>query len=305
MHSTHAEATRTDLRHAPSRMVVPLPPMVSGKPVVYIGTRSRPGSATSVVLLSPQRLVTCQFDECKMYLMGFDWQTGRSWLIDQCTTMADGVPCETDLLASDGQGRLVATNLYHQNCSLYRVEGDSIRYERDVPMRCGADVHGVKFYTPGIVAMTSRYLSGGIHFADIEDGRRLFYLVQRDIATQDVCFLSPGRAIAVSTTSSPSMTPVPIHNGIVDLIDLDADLGAARIVRRRLLPDSHLDNVVTSGGRAYVTDQYNNTVLVLDTETLETVDVIRGYDFPHGVDAAHGLLAVSNYGNNTIDLRTL
>jgi hypothetical protein len=46
-------------------------------------------------------------------------------------------------------------------------------------------------------------------------------------------------------------------------------------------------------------------VKVLDPDSLAEIGRIDGYDFPHGIDIRFGMLAVTNYGANTIDIRAI
>lgn len=54
-----------------------------------------------------------------------------------------------------------------------------------------------------------------------------------------------------------------------------------------------------------MTDQFNNAVLVCDETDLDVMEKYEGFDFPHGIDVAGNMLAVSNYGSNTIEIRTM
>ena len=42
----------------------------------------------------------------------------------------------------------------------------------------------------------------------------------------------------------------------------------------------------------------------IDAQALEPVALLEGYNFPHGLDLRGNLLAVTNYGDNSIDLRS-
>lgn len=48
------------------------------------------------------------------------------------------------------------------------------------------------------------------------------------------------------------------------------------------------------GGRIFLTDQRNDCVRILDSDSLAGLARIEGYDFPHGIDIGFGMLAVTN-----------
>jgi hypothetical protein len=87
------------------------------------------------------------------------------------------------------------------------------------------------------------------------------------------------------------------------------------------IPDSHPDAVVYRDGFAFINDQYNDAVHVISVKLndlpegegegegpaaqMSLYQSIGGYHLPHGVDVAYGLLAVSNYGDNTVKIMPL
>ena len=79
----------------------------------------------------------------------------------------------------------------------------------------------------------------------------------------------------------------------------------AQVLQEKFFKDAHIDSIIYYENRLYFTDQYNNKVIVCDPESLDILEEIGGYDFPHGIDVNFGILAVTNYGSNTVELRLL
>jgi hypothetical protein len=288
------------------RIVIPIEDLHSAHEDVYIGERLRKSTATSVVLLDANTLACCHFNGCRMFLIRFDLERGTYTLLDSIDTVYKGTRCETDLMTGDGTGGLVTTNFFQLTCSLYQRSGDSIKFVRDIAYNAGDRVHGVKFYGPNIIAVTSRYGAGGVHFFDSNTLERRFFIAARGISVQDVCFPNPSRAIMISTLGSPQLfTPRPIYSSVIHVVDFDFKGRKGAVVKQKTFEAAHFDNIVLHGNRVFITDQYNNVVLALDSETLESVDAFDGYDFPHGLDINFGLLAVTNYGANTVEIRPL
>ena len=85
------------------------------------------------------------------------------------------------------------------------------------------------------------------------------------------------------------------------------------------IPEAHPDSIVYSEGLVYVNDQFNDVIHVLQLNmTVETGSglqaripklkrllSIRGYHMPHGVDVRDGVIAVTNYGDNTAKIMKL
>ena len=287
------------------RLVIPIEELPSSREDVYIGERVRKSTATSVVLLDATTLACCHFNGCRMFLIRFDLERGTHTLLDAIDTVFNGQRCETDLMSGDGAGRLVTTNFFQLTCSLYQRVGDRLQFVRDLAYRAGNRVHGIKFYDPDMVAVTSRYGAGGVHFVDLNTMQRRFFLGAPGLSVQDVCFPNPSRAITVLVDGSPQFTPRRIYSSVVHAIDFSIKARTGKVVRERIFKAAHFDNVVLYQDRLFITDQYNNVVVVLDPETLEQVDALDGYDFPHGLDANFGMVAVSNYGTNTVEIRSL
>ena len=76
--------------------------------------------------------------------------------------------------------------------------------------------------------------------------------------------------------------------------------------------NSTCDSIVHHNGLLYVSDQYNDVVNIFKLSmpspgecSIEAHDSITGYHMPHGVDIAHGMIAVTNYGDNTVKIMEL
>lgn len=286
-------------------MVIHLPELPTDHQIVYIGERSRVSSATSTVIVDGHSLVACHFNGCMMFLIRFDMGSGKYELIDQIQTEFQGRSTETDLMSWDGRGNIVTTNFFHHTCSFYRLRDDKLAHNADSPVRIGDFVHGVKFYSPDVVAVTSRKKHGGVYFINRRTNKLEWVLRVPKLSVQDICFLSPTRAAVISGYGSPLFRAFNIYDSVIHLVDFVRGEQRVKVCGKRVFNASHLDNIIHYGGRLYITDQYNNSVVVLDPESLETLHEHVGYDFPHGIDVNHGLLAVTNYGTNTIEVRRI
>lgn len=222
-------------------------------------------------------------------------------------TTFEGRTVETDTCDTDGLGLVATSNFYLGSCSLYRCEDGRIRHLRDLHLGIKGYVHGVKFHGSDILAVTAATGPTGVHFFDISQAacRPLLHLPS-DLKTQDVCFLSPTRAVVMGAAGAPmSERRDTMYDSQIQIVDFCLQDRTFEVVASAELQNAHVDCCMSSEGRVLVSDQYNNRVNVLDATTLELLGTLEGYDFPHGLDIRFGMLAVTNYGRNDVTLRPL
>lgn len=275
---------------------------------LYVGGRPRYATATSVRLLDARTVVCCSLLARKIYLIRFDLGFGSYTVVDSADTVYGGCPTETDLCDSDGRGRVVTSNCEGGNMSLYRVVGDKIYHERDLCTDLpGNFCHGVRFCGRGADVVVATVLRDprGVHFYDVQTMRKLLYVGTARFP-KDVCFLPGSRALLVTTDGSPTPERSDADNASeLQLLEYDLERGTSVVVDQQPCAARQLDSVASYEGRLYVVDSHGGRVLVVDARTLRQVDQIDGYDFPHGVDARYGVLAVACYGTNSVHVRPI
>lgn len=277
---------------------------VSSTPV-FIGERSRLSSATSVAFLDNGTIACAHFAARKIYAYRFDLDGGTHEKLSELDTTYNGIRCQTDLMAHDGHGRIAVTNFLAKTCTMYQYDGTGLRLAHYLPYDAGDVVHGIKFYSDALLAMTSRRNSSGIHFFE-PDRRDPVYILRSDRnSVQDFCFISDRRLAVVSTTKSPGPNPKDMWDAHIDIVDFDLASRTDSIVESMEVKCAHLDNIVFYNSHLYASDQYNNAILQIDPESLQVVKRHEGFDFPHGLAVDNGRLAVSNYGSNTVEIRRL
>jgi hypothetical protein len=271
----------------------------------FIGNRSRLATATSAKIVNHETIVCASFVGRKLHLVKFNLEDDVFFIQNSIETVFAHQSVETDLCATSPTGRdIVTSNFYLGTLTHYRHRGDKLEYVRDLAPKINGFVHGVKFLNDRIVAATACSAPFGVHFFDFESGEGRLHvpLAQK---TQDIAFVSERRMIVTCTKGAPKAGPQPLYDSEVQIIEFDLSTGMHSLGKSSVIFDAHLDSSILFQDEFYVTDQANNRVLVLDIDTLETRREISGYDFPHGIDINLGLIAVTNYGNNTIDIRRI
>jgi len=286
-------------------LVIQFDNLATDKPVNYVGGRSRQSTITSVALLSPDTLACCHFNGRCMFLVRFDLQDKTHSIIHTISTIYNGQTCETDLMARDNNNNLVTSNFFQGTCSLYKYADDQLQFVKDLPYNAGNRVHGVKFIDNDTVAVTSRLSHTGIHFFNMHTSQLVARFVTPEPAVQDLCLISDDIFAMVACYDTAALKQKNIHLSRVSLVKYDLKNKSFVRIKQRDFPAAHLDNIVYNDGIIYITDQYNNKALRLDSKNLDLLDDLTGYDFPHGIDVKHGLIAVTNYGSNNIVIKSI
>ncbi len=292
---------------SPARLDIQLEDL-SGAPGVkwrglFIGGKSRFATITSVRFISANRLVCFSLLGKKAYLIEFDMNQ-QSWtILDRIDTEYQGIPCETDLCDTDGTGYIATSNCRNASVSLYRQEDDRIFHVRDLTFGTGY-VHGVSFLTPETLAITVLNQEPGLHIHRTDTAERLLYM-PLDYRAKDACLVRDGRLALIAAHGAPKKGEQAIYNSEIMLVDFDLATGSYHVAAQVTVPDDQFDSCLVHEGVLFSTGGFTNQVYRHDAETLAPLDSLSGYDCPHGIDIAHGLLAVSNYGNTSVSIRVL
>jgi len=67
------------------------------------------------------------------------------------------------------------------------------------------------------------------------------------------------------------------------------------------IENAHLD-CICYNGNFYITDQYNDMVRIYSKELIAVGSLTEDLDMPHGCDVFEDMLAVTNYGTNTVKI---
>ena len=301
----HARRARRG-RPSEGAFVLPLPDLTGrGLRPVFLERRGRYATVTSVKLLDPETLACASFLEKKLYLVRFDAKRRTHRILDVIPTTYRGIPVETDLADSDPAGEnVVLSNFHHGSLGQYRRDGDRLRFVRDLDFGLDGKVHGVKFLTRDLVAATVGSQPTGVRFFDLGLGKPTIH-VDLPRKTQDVTFLSEREMIVLAVHGAPRRREQVPYGSDVCRVTVDLETGRSELGRLRTFEDTHFDASVLHDGRLFLTDQRNDCVKILDPDSLAGIGRIDGYDFPHGIDIKFGMLAVTNYGANTIDIRAV
>lgn len=268
---------------------------------LVIKNRKRPASATSVKLLDPDTLVCCSFLGRTLYLIHMDPEACSSRVLSSVETTYKGEGTETDLCDANRSGQIITSNFYKGSFTQYHRSGDFITKIEDLGIKVDGFVHGVKFVSADVIAVTATTGQTGVHFFDRNTSELLLF-IPVPTKTQDVCFVAANRMVVLTTHGAPKRKSQPGYRSDLLLFEFDIAEKSHRLLRAATYSDSHFDCAVAHQDQIYLTDQVNDCVKVFDPKDLRQTGKIGGFCFPHGLDIAFGLMAVTNYGTNDVHI---
>jgi aryl-alcohol dehydrogenase-like predicted oxidoreductase len=282
---------------------------------LFVGSRQRLASATAVRVLDEQRLVCTNLVGKRMYLVDYNLDSGAYAVKTVVPTTYEGREVETDLIDFDGRDAIVTSNCDERSMSLYRLEGDAIHHVKDLPIRDenAGFCHGVKFVPGRSDVVCAACIGNGryVFFVSTGTGEVLYKFNNGDWIPRDACFVSHDRVVVAYSRGYPGGAPDDPNEreARASLFSIDLDDRSHELLSEAELPGCQAESCIHHDGKVYVTDQLCDAVIVCEVhgDRIEPTLEIPGYDFPHGVDflPERNLLAVTNYGSNTIVLRQL
>lgn len=266
----------------------------------YVGDRKRYATASSVRFVDPHTLVCCSLLARKIYLIRFDLESGSFETIDSTDTVYAGSTVQTDLCDIDGRGHIITSNCQTAGMSLYLHNNDKISFARDLDTGLADNFcHGARFFGPDVVVATMHRNPRGAHFYDLQTMEKLLY-IETEHLTKDICFLPNGHAILITTAGSPAEKSQEGHVSENLLVEFDLKSRSYSLRKKQTYTIGQFDSAIVYKDNLFVVDSGRGCILVVDAHTLQQVDQIDGYIFPHGIDINHGMLAITSYGTNSI-----
>ena len=266
-----------------------------------VGGRQCYPTATSVRFIDASTIVCCSQLARRIYLIRFDLDARRHEILDEADTVFAGGTTGTDLCDIDGFGHVVTSNCGTGGMSLYLCRDDRITFVRDLPTGNTRSCRGAAFLDRNTVVGVFDRGRPGVGFFNVDSMMRLLH-VETPAPAKDVCFLSDRRCIVLVADGSPDRHAQERYSSSALLVDFDLRAGSYEIVRQATYPGGQIDAGVVRAGRLYAVDSNRGTFIESDAGTLETIRETGGYNVPHGIDIGYGMMAVTSYGDNSIDI---
>lgn len=267
-------------------------------PEVTVGNRKRYSTATAVAWINENKLVSAAFNSRRIYLIELK-EDGTSQILDSFKA-----PYNPDLM--DYKDGMIVTSDYpfsdpDGHTSIFDVVDDKIVYRKSITLP-STKAHGCKIVDSNTIIITSNSdFNKGCLFIDVNKGVVKSNLKDMDHYPKDV-HIKDDRMVVVCAKSLPQIGQTTvIGESILYLFKLST---LERLDEVRF--HGQTDSLTMDGEHVFVTIQGDDTVagFTLVDDKLSYIGRIKGFNFPHGIDALNGRIAITNYGDNTIRIFT-
>jgi hypothetical protein len=283
----------------------------SGHSEYFVGDRKRLATCTGVRIVDANHIVCSSLAGQQIYL----WRRtagGDNWVvIDSVNTTYYGERVCTDLIDHD-DGFFITSNCAENSVSLYRLVGHRLLHAQDYPIN-DPDTgfcHGAAFVPGGrLLCATTQTKGRNIYLLCRQSGAVVYRFSDEDWLPKDVAFLDSSKLLIGYTRAHAGKEPTTATGSKFALVSLAEDYRSHRVEWESPVALAQIDSISHSFGELMVTAQNNDAVhrFILRPDGLDHAEKLTGFNFPHGVDLdrAAGILAVTNYGDNTLELRSL
>lgn len=267
-------------------------------PEVTVGNRKRFSTATAVAWINDGLLVSAAFNSRKIYLIKLE-EDGSYQTLDSLKFSYN-----PDLM--DYKNGVIATSDYpfsdpHGHTSIFNIVDNKIVHRKSITIP-NTKSHGCKILDDNTVIITSNSdHNKGCMFIDIETGKVKKLFTDMKHYPKDV-HIQGNRMVVVCAASLPQIGQTTvIRESILYLFELDTLKKLDEVTFH-----GQTDSLTMENNHVFVTIQGDDTVagFTLIDDKLTYIGRAGGFNFPHGIDAYNGKVAVTNYGDNTIRIFT-
>ena len=276
---------------------------------MYIKDKKRLATVTSIVFLDDKHFVAASLAGAKLYLYHIDYHKNEYQLLSECDTIASDDLTITDLIDYDGKDTLVVSNFRDGSQYLYKINDNKIKHYKYLPKTCDfyQTCHGIKFYPidKNIICATGNR-KFVVNFIDTIINEIIYQISYEDgYNPKDMAFINQNRILVLYTNSKVlGHTVDDEYTSRIVLFEINIDQKFHKILDKCDIPNSHGDCIIYHKGFGFSTNQLANEVNIVyvKDDKVENYKTLYDYDMPHGVavEEKNNLLAVTNYGDNTI-----
>ena len=281
---------------------------LAGSTTMYAGPQGRVATVTDVVFIDPRHMVVTHLSGQTMHLLRRGRLRRRWKVVDTTITSVFGDRTRTDLASAHlPSGRIATSNCRGRSASIYRFSKRRLRHERDIEIQADRPgfTHGVEFTPDGRhLAIVNSNGSCAVRFYDVETGDEIYAFVEEGLRPKDASFIDHELLVVPMCTGSPTSDPGDQYSTTIMLYRVDLERGTHETLDAIEVPDAHTDGVFNRDGTVWVADQTNDVVKVyaLDGDRLAFQHDISGIAFPHGIAIDDHQIAVTSYGDESVNV---
>lgn len=270
--------------------------------LIYAGKRKRYATATSVSFVNDNLLICASFLNKEIYL--FDIKLKEIIYKIKSNYYIDLLDYKNNLI--------VTANLRYKDSptsvSLFTVdiENKKIIFIKDIILNPSCiEVHGVRIIDKNTIIITcTNDENRGILFYDIKNCKEIKRFNSFKYKPKDI-FIDESKNLLyiLTTVTSPGFIKFKVKESYIcvyeyttlKLIDQICFIGQTDCL-------TILEKDFTTHGFVTLQDDDSLYHFKFEKNKLEFIDKIYGFNFPHGIASMKNTIAVSNYGDNSIQL---
>ena len=267
---------------------------LKGYPKISVGQRERYATATAVSFINEKLLLAASFLGKKIYLIE---------LYDNDFKILDSIDTRHFPDLMDYKENLIITSDFpfmepNGHVSFYDLIDNKIVYKKEIPLK-RINSHGCRIIDNKnvVVTSTSNNSDRGCLFLDTETDKIIKNFNDFKYFPKDV-FLTDDRILIVTSETQPGSKTI-VKESILYLINRET---FEKIDEFSFIGQT--DSLTLVGENGFITLQAEDSLLhfTLINDKLSFIKMIDGFSFPHGISAFNNSVAVSNYGDNTVDI---
>lgn len=262
-------------------------------PEVTVGNRKRFSTATAVAFITDTLFVSAAFNSRKLYLVEITAE-GHNVLQEVKTKHSpdlmkykDGVILTSDYPHGEPNG----------HASIYDFIDGKIVFRKEIAV-INTKVHGCEIVDKDTIIVTSNSdHNRGIMFLNIANGTLKQNFNNLQHYPKDVCIIGD----VLFTVCAASLPQIGQTTVIKESIVYAFDKNTFEKIDEATF-HGQTDSIVVNGEDGFITVQGDDTVVhfkFVDNK-LHIEKRISGFNFPHGIDYKNNMIAITNYGDNTI-----
>lgn len=259
----------------------------------YVGERQRYATATDVKFIDDKFLLAAQLLNQTLYLI--DYSNGFE-IIDSIKVnfRPDLIDYKNNLIVTSNQTDKGSVN---GGISLYEIKENKLLLIKDFVID-NVQGHGCKIIdNENILFSSISELTLGIFNLNIKTGEYYkIYTGEKFIRDMD---FKDEYLFIISAPGSPVTTPNRGSKNKITCLNYKT-----LEVMSEIYYGKQADSIVIKGDLCFLSSQITDEVFCfkINDINLDYFGKIEGFDFPHGLDIYNDLIAVSNYGDNSIQI---
>ena len=184
--------------------------------------------------------------------------------------------------------------------SIYKLIENNFIHQKEIILK-GISPHGIKILNESTLILTDKSVTtGGCIFLEIES-EILSRFSDLNYYSKDI-FINGNLLLVVSSGGHASNNRTSSNQLILSLLDINDFT-----LLDQLYLEDLIESITLTNEHIFITSQNNDSIIYckLIENKLTFIKKIGGFNFPHGISSFENKVAVTNYGDNSVEIYDL